>query len=76
MEAISLSQVVPFSKDVFEMIIEQFNLPSSTPWAFGTDESHFQKYNLDSRRWKFPRTGKHLNVQFDIGIDRLHQGLP
>ncbi|KAK0509623.1 hypothetical protein JMJ35_008017 [Cladonia borealis] len=39
------------------MIMEAFNLPSSTPWAFGTDEPHFQRYNLDDRRVTFPRTG-------------------
>lgn len=72
MEAISLSQVVPFSRDVFEMIMKQFNLPSSTPWAFGTNESHFQRYNLDSRSWKFPRTGNSSIVQFGVDIDKLY----
>lgn len=64
METISSSREIPFSHGVFEMIIEAFNLPSSTPWAFGTDEPHFQRYNLDDRRVTFPRTGNHSDVQY------------
>ena len=64
MEALSSSEDIPFSKCVFEMIIENFNLPRSTPWAFGTDEPHFQRYNIDDRRVAFPRTGNHSNVLY------------
>ena len=64
MEAIALSQDIPFSKRVFEKVMEDFNLPRSTPWAFGTDEPHFQRYNLDDRKTTFPRTGNHSNVQY------------
>ena len=49
---------IPFSEIVFEKIIAKFNLPASTPWAFGTAGSHFQRYNLNNRRSKHLRTGK------------------
>lgn len=66
-----LSQVIPFSKSVFKMVIQQFNLPSSTPWAFGTDGSHFQRYNLGDRRGTSPRTGNKLIVHSGVSIDKL-----
>ena len=74
--ATSRSRVIPFSKSVFEMIIQQFNLPSSTPWAFGTDGSHFQRYNLDNRGANSPRTGINSTVQFGVSIDNPSQASP
>lgn len=76
MEAISLHQDIPFSRRVFELMIEKFHLPSSTPWAFGTDGSHFQRYNLDDRNVASRRTGNISNGQIRVDVDKISQGSP
>jgi len=64
-------QDIPFSEIIFKMIIEKFDLPSSTPWAFGTNGSHFQRYNLNDRKATSPRTGNFPIVQLDVNFNNV-----
>lgn len=35
---------LPFAKETFKTIIDSFNLPPTTPWAFGSGEPHFEPH--------------------------------
>jgi hypothetical protein len=60
-EDVHFENSVPFSKKVFNLIIEKFQLPPSTPWLFFTDSSHTQIYIMNENASPSPRIGKMLS---------------
>lgn len=45
---------LPFSRKTFQLIIDKFRLPASTPWAFSTTSLHFHQYRKSGDRLGMP----------------------
>jgi hypothetical protein len=46
MESAQDDRPLAFSTSMLEKIIDAFNLPSTTPWVFVTDQSHFRRHSV------------------------------